>query len=328
MKKFTLLAAGFFLSALGYSQDVFFTNVYQSLIYLNPSYAGSNGFVRNQMSYRNQWPNISGPSFATYMNAFDSYIRPIKGGVAFSAMTDDQGNGTLKSTWLGLSYAQYILLAGGKIKLVPSVKAEYVRLSLDLTKLNFGDAVNARYAQVWNYYTMTNPWGTAIPSSYKSNLNLSSGLLFYYSDFIFGASAFNINHPDIGLMGPYALPVRTCVHGSWNKVLNTETSLQVAAVYNNQYNWNRWQLSSTLLYKKMFWTLGVSDGYSGVNDLSFPRIGMIGFGLHLNKINLAYQYDVSVSKLTGGTMGSHEISVSFNFRSKKDSVQKVGMEYW
>ena len=48
------------------AQDALFTSNQQSFLYLNPSFAGSNGFMRYQSLYRNQWPNLSSP-----------YIRPL-----------------------------------------------------------------------------------------------------------------------------------------------------------------------------------------------------------------------------------------------------------
>ena len=58
------------------AQDPLFTNNQQSLLYLNPSFAGSNGFMRYQTVYRNQWPNLSSP-YVTFYNSFDSYIKRI-----------------------------------------------------------------------------------------------------------------------------------------------------------------------------------------------------------------------------------------------------------
>src|SRR5687768_8926887 len=83
------------------AQDIFFNNFNQSLIYFNPSFAGSNGGVRNQFTYRNQWPFHLG-RFETYMNSFDFYIKPIRGGIAITALTDDCAHGTFKTTYLGI----------------------------------------------------------------------------------------------------------------------------------------------------------------------------------------------------------------------------------
>lgn len=41
-------------------QDDLFLNTNQTLIYLNPSFAGTNGFVRNQSIYKNFYPKTLG----------------------------------------------------------------------------------------------------------------------------------------------------------------------------------------------------------------------------------------------------------------------------
>ena len=54
------------------AQDAYFSNTSQSLLRLNPSFAGSNGGVRNQLSYR--YNNNRG--FSTIYNAADVFVIP------------------------------------------------------------------------------------------------------------------------------------------------------------------------------------------------------------------------------------------------------------
>jgi hypothetical protein len=65
------------------AQDPVYTNTQQSLVALNPSFAGSNGLFRFQSTTRSQWFNLSG-SYLTYYNSVDAYIKPIKGGIALT----------------------------------------------------------------------------------------------------------------------------------------------------------------------------------------------------------------------------------------------------
>lgn len=55
------------------AQDPIFLNANHSLLNLNPSFAGSNGGFRNQFSFRNQWPSLSG-RYHTYINSADVYL--------------------------------------------------------------------------------------------------------------------------------------------------------------------------------------------------------------------------------------------------------------
>ncbi|MCW3075814.1 MAG: hypothetical protein JWO32_423 [Bacteroidetes bacterium] len=89
-----------------FAQDPLFTSTQQSLAYLNPSFTGSNGIIRNQAAFRNQWPQLSG-SYVTFLNSTDVYLKRIKGGLAFTYLHDDQARGTLTTDVYSLAYAVF-----------------------------------------------------------------------------------------------------------------------------------------------------------------------------------------------------------------------------
>lgn len=333
MRKFTLRFLFFVSCTLCFSQDPYFTNTNQSLIYLNPSFSGSNGYLRNQTFYRSQWPGSSQNAFVTYGNAFDAYIKPLKGGISFSAVSDDQGNGTLKMTWLNFAYAQYFSLLENKLKIIPSVQIGYIQQTLDKTKLNFGDPINIRYGLIWNY--QNNPWGTALPGTNKQNINFSSGLLVRFGDVNAGVSVFNFNSPDIGLYGIYKLPIRTCVYASYNYVPTPRTSVNLSALSNFQMGANRTQVNAISLTGKLILGLGYYfaqgqylDFYRGRNYYYNGFIATAGIKLKLARICYSYDNTVFVNSGISFQKPSHEISLSFSFKNKKDSIPKFGMENW
>jgi type IX secretion system PorP/SprF family membrane protein len=166
MRKIFFLYFIIFAFAKGFSQDPLFTNTSQSLVYLNPSFAGSNSGIRNQFSYRNQWPNLSG-TYLTYLNSFDVYLPKIKGGISLSAYHDDQLRGTFKTNVIGLGYAQHLTFFEGKFKIIPSIQISYFEKLLDVSKLNFGQIIPR---SPFVYVPVT-------PSSKKQNIDFSSGIL-------------------------------------------------------------------------------------------------------------------------------------------------------
>lgn len=111
MKRFIFFCILLIAFLSSFSQDPPFLNANQSLLYMNPSFAGSNGGIRNQFSYRNQWPFEGYHNYMqTYLNTVDVYVPSLKGGVAVSALRDNVANGMLKTSVLSLSYAQYFFL--------------------------------------------------------------------------------------------------------------------------------------------------------------------------------------------------------------------------
>jgi len=81
MKQLLICFLGLSLSAI--AQDPFFTNSTNSLIHLNPSFSGSNGGIRAQSIYRNQWYSLDNPFITTY-TSIDGYIITLKAGLALS----------------------------------------------------------------------------------------------------------------------------------------------------------------------------------------------------------------------------------------------------
>ena len=312
MRKIYFLYFAILIFSNGFSQDPLFTNTSQSLMYLNPSFAGSNGGIRNQFSYRNQWPNLSG-TFFTYLNSFDAYIKPIKGGVSFSAMMDNQARGTLITSGLGIAYAQHLSFLDGKLKIIPSIQGSYFRVSLDKTKLNFGDPINSRRGFVWSQPTQA-------PSQTKSNFDFSTGLLANYKNFYLGTSVFHINEPDEGLLGTSKLPYRLSINSSYNLHLSEKTLINFFVNYQKQQYFQFLHLNiNALLYKHLIIGSGFKSYYSATN---------FNLGYRANYFVLSYSFDVAISKLSGNTAGSHEFMASFNLRNKEQRKILTDVERW
>lgn len=310
-KKIGFLYFAFLIFTKSFSQDPLFFNAQQSLVYLNPSFAGTNGGLRNQFAYRAQWPNLS-RMLLTYQNSFDAYLPKIKAGIFVSALHDDQAHGTLTTDVLSLGYAQHLSFLDGALKIIPSVQASYFKLTLDKTKLNFGDPINARFSQYWTSF-----FGPPIQS--KSNFDLNSGLLINYKNFYFGTSCFHINQPDQGLLGVSKLPYRLSLHSSYNLHASEKTVLHFFARYERQNKFDCMYLNvNALLFKHLI----LGTGYTSANGINLRG------GYRNNFYVLSLGYDVSISKLSGNTASSWDLQASFNLRNKEQRKTLTDFEKW
>lgn len=311
MKKQFVVLAFIFGFTQAFSQDPLFVNTQQSLVYLNPSFSGSNGYIRNQFSYRNQWPNLSG-TFVTYVNTFDAYIKPINGGVSFLSITDDQARGTLKTTEFSAAYAQHIIIPEKNLKIVPSVQVGYCAKNLDKTKLNYGDMIDYRTGEVWSILS-------AVPKQSLNYIDLSAGLLIQHQNFFAGASVLHINEPLVGLSKEVKLPIRTNVHASYNLIAQNNTVLNfgLLAMQQNNFSYLKLQFQS-LLFKHLILGAGYSNSY-GVNIIA---------GYKGKKFTVQGGYDRAISRLSGNTAGSFELHLSFNLRRKFERDSIVAFENW
>lgn len=187
------------------AQDPPFTNANQSLNYLNPSFSGSNGFIRNQASYRNQWPQLS-RQYVAYLNSFDMYFKKLKGGLSASYLHDDQANGFLTTDEYNIAYAQHFSFCEGKLKIVPSVQGGVLTKKIDVSKLYFGSLslIDAVYPP--------------LESGSKTSFNFSSGLLINFNHLYVGASVFNMNKSEEKYYSSRKLPYRLNLHASYNSL--------------------------------------------------------------------------------------------------------------
>lgn len=292
-----------------FSQDPIFYNTNQSLVYLNPSFAGTNGLIRNQFLYRNQWPTLSA-NYITYYNGTDAYIKKTKSGLSFIYLHDDINDGLFKRDEFHLAYAQHIGMFDGKGKLIPSVQFGYFIKTLDQSKLNFGDMIESGHDLYWE---------NLILPRRKTNFDFSAGLLFNYKHLYIGFSAFHINQPDQGFLGVSKLPVRFSGYFSYNLHLGERTIFQAQVNYQNQNNFNVLIVGGNFLLFNS-WLLGTS--YKSLDGI------ILRSGYRQKYFSLQVGYDVTISKLSGNRAGSWELSASFNLRNREERSRILDMERW
>lgn len=295
---FSILVFTVFLSDLK-AQDPQFTQFYANPLYLNPAFAGTARCPRICMNYRNQWPLLSG-RYVTYSVSGDLHVDALAGGLGVLVTTDDQANGTLKTTNASLIYS-YQAVINREFSLKFGLQATYMQKSLDVQNLHFGDMIDARRGFVWNTKE-------AIPSPNKSNADFSAGILGYSKSYFFGFAAHHINQPDEGLLGASKLPVKFTAHGGAIIELEKggESYVSPNILFQAQQKFN--QLNLGLYYVKGPFVAGL--WYRNADAV----IALIG--IKNDNFQAGYSYDVTVSKLAGNTAGAHELSVQIKFECK------------
>jgi type IX secretion system PorP/SprF family membrane protein len=286
------------------AQDPQFTQFYANPLYLNPAFAGTARCPRICMNYRNQWPNISGPTYVTYSSSFDMHFDALAGGVGALITTDDQGNGTLKTTNASIIYA-YQAVVNRSFSLKFGLQATYMQKTLDKTKLNFGDMIDARRGFVWNTQEV-------VPSVSKKNVDFSAGILGYSKNYFFGIAVNHINQPDEGLLGTSQLPLKFTGHAGAIIPLGgkgNESYLSPGILFQAQQKFQ--QLNIGLQYVQGAFVAGL---WYRNSDAVIALVGVQNANF-----KFGYSYDVTISKLSGNTAGSHEISLQIQFECKKKS---------
>jgi type IX secretion system PorP/SprF family membrane protein len=290
------------------AQDPIFLNSNQSLLATNPSYAGSNGGVRNQLSYRNQFPRMAG-NFITLQNSFDTYVRKLKGGVGVTFMHDDIGGGAFRTNVLSLAYARHFTLCG-HMKLIPSLQVSYGEKQINF--LSVSPAANP--PQRWGFV-----WGEQLPSTnLKRYADLSAGLIAQLCErTMIGASVSHITQPDVGVFGPSPLPARVIAHASYDLPETRLGELQFMYRVLAQGKFQEHMVSMNAL---------VSDHLLATAGWRSSDAAFFSIGYRNDYLSVLVGYDYTYSRLASKGSGSWEAHSGFYLRKHSDEQKKAPFE--
>lgn len=290
----------FGLSEKLFAQDPEFTQFYANPLYLNPALAGTARCPRVNLNYRNQWPGIQG-TYVTYSASYDQHFDAIGGGVGLLVINDKAGQGTLTTTNVSGIYS-YLLNVTREFSLKFGMQATFFQKSIDWSKLTFGDMIDERRGFVYNTNEVQK-------LSSRSGVDFSAGVFGYSKRYFFGFAANHLTQPDEGLLGRSTLPMKLTAHAGAMLPIgdkSSQTFISPNILFQQQQNFQQLNLGMYVMKGS------IVGGLWYRNQDSF--IAVIGFQQHFFKIG--YSYDVTVSKLTSATAGSHEISFSLQFECK------------
>lgn len=293
------------------AQDATFINNNQSLILLNPSFAGSNENWRVQNTYNNQNSNLNS-NFITYYNSVDWRIKKINAAVGITFLNDNFGRGVLNDQRIGLFYAQKFKLSNEKLILTPSIELNYIQRSLDLNNLTFGDIIDGRYGAVLNNQSI-------ILLSQKNNVDLSTGFLMNYYNFYAGLAFKHIMQPDIGLFGVNKLPISINIHASYTKSITSKSYIQFFTLFNHQGTFNTLALNTNTIFMKHL-MLGL--GYSSNSQTS------MSLGYRNNYVSCVLSLARDFSKVGRRWNRSANLSLAFRLSKKEQKKWIEGFEKW
>lgn len=284
-----------------FAQDPLFTQFYANPLYLNPALAGAANCPRISLNYRNQWPGIDGTTYATYSMSYDQHIEAISGGLGLLVTHDVAGQGTLATTNVSGMYS-FLLPVSREFSLKFAVQGTWFQKSIDWSKLTWGDMIDASRGFVY-------PTSEEQKLASKSGIDISAGVLGYSKYIFVGFAAHHLTEPDEGLLGKAKLPMKITGHAGATVPIGDkkkEVSISPNVLFQLQQDFQQLNLG-------VYVTKGpIVAGLWYRNRDSF--IVLLGIQQHFFKIG--YSYDITSSKLTNATAGSHEFSFALQFDCK------------
>jgi len=306
MKKFYLLLFTLSLLLAGApqlrAQDPEFTQFYANPLYLNPALAGTKVCPRISLNYRNQWPGISG-TYVTYATSYDQYIHNIKGGIGVTAFTDQAGQGTLNTTGVGAIYNNHLPIKKN-VAINTAIQVGYWQKALNWDKLSFGDQIDP--ARGFINYTNETPGLSRV-----TNFDVHAGMVLTITNYYVGGAVHHILEPNESLLGG-------------NSILPRKYTFHAGGLIHFNDNDKKSYISPNILFQKQQDFQQLNLGLYVKKDMIVGGLWyrnadsfIILLGIEDDLWRIGYSYDVTVSKLTNATAGSHEISLGKSFTCKK-----------
>ncbi len=320
-----VLFVSVFFNREAMAQDPEFTQFYANPLYLNPAFAGSSRCPRMVMNYRNQWPGIN-KTYITYSASYDQHVDALAGGFGMIVTQDAAGDGTIETTNASAIYSYYLPVTNS-FSVKAGIQATYAQKSVDWNKLTFGDMIDNRYGFI-NTTSEVNPQNTV------TNVDFSAGLLGYSSSFFIGAAAHHLLEPDEAFLSPGVspLPRKITAHTGAIIPIGRQSARYKRRRRRNANTLPESSISPNILYQKQkdFQQLNL-----GLYVTKGPIVGGLWYrnqdafiilvGMMTTNFRFGYSYDVTVSKLSNASAGSHELSmtVQFNCRPKRKKFTPV-----
>lgn len=318
VKRLFIIWLFFMLFLRGYSQDPQFSQFYSNSLYLAPSFAGLTEKNRITLSYRNQWPEIK-YGYETYSVSCDVFLDKFNSGFGILAYQDVAGSGRLRTTSIGIQYA-YDFKLSEVWHARPGLHFNYTERGIDFEKLLWNDQITESGNSSSSH--------EIVPMKSVGDIDFSTSLLTYSDKAWIGFSIDHLLKPNQSLYfyeeetgNPAKVPIKYSLFGGL-KYTRPEhllrpipTSFQLAFLYKQQEKFR--QLDIGLYYNRSPVIAGI--WYRGIPFYKevFNRDAItLLFGVKTNNMSIGYSYDFTVSKLITSTGGSHEISLSYSFRTK------------
>ena len=296
-----------------FSQDPIFTQAYSAGMYLNPALTGEQKGFKANLNYRNQWPLISG-NYITNLYGVQKRIDSIGLGVGINILQDEQGQGTLNTTGIGLVISKWVKFSD-KINLSWGVNTSFYQKTVDMSKLTFGDMIDSKLGFTNNASSDPNFNSTV------SYINFTSGVLIQYKEGNTGFTYSNINTPNQSFYtgSSSRLPARLTLHNTTIYTISKILDWKIAhtIVLNKQQDFYSLSTYATSQFK---W-FKLCTGFSTMNAI------IAGGGLCFPRFSINYTYETTISTLTNATGGAHEIGMSFRFGNKKEYGDKGSLSF-
>lgn len=301
----------------GSAQDFQFSQFYAAPLYLNPALTGISQETRMGSVYRKQWPGLD-YQFTAVTAYVDHYSFDQKSGVGLSVSSFSEEFLKLNTTDISGFYAYNLQLSErGAFQL--GTQISYIQKRGTLENLLFGDQIDVFNQAL--FPSSADAVGGLEPFSYFS---VGLGGVFTWDKLWIGISGHHLNRPNLAfyvrdgqtqhwskysLQAGYTIPLDDPEF--WEE--GSGKFVHLMANYKRQGPFQFLDAGLQVLLNQLV----VGGGFRSLpirSDLP-KRESMIGLvGLNLSTgLAVGYSYDYPISDVGSQTLGSHELSLRYQF---------------
>ncbi len=310
------------------AQDLVYSQFYIAPMHFNSAFAGTVAYPSFTANYRLQWPGLTN-IYESYSLGYDQYFPTKNLGAGLLINSDDQGNGTLKST-RAKAVISYNLRFNGDWQIKFGVGSSMVQNRLDWDRLVFFDQIDPVNGAV-NTMGIPNVSSEVRPASLDNRyFDLDIGMLLYTPRFYAGFSMLHANGPYNGFLvegttgNKSSLPILLSFHGGYQVVINSDnkgnptTFISPNILFSSQSGFNQVNIGGYLQKDQVFGGLWMRHTFSNIDAIIFSM------GVNVGNLKIGYSYDITTSSLgLNTTSGSHEIGITMGLKHLEKKVSKL-----
>jgi type IX secretion system PorP/SprF family membrane protein len=317
LKSIILAMSLLLLCFQGSAQDFQFSQFYAAPLYLNPALTGISQETRMGSVYRNQWPGLE-YQFTAVTAYLDHYSFDYKSGMGLSLSSFSEKFLKLNTTDISGYYA-YNLQLSERANFQLGTQISYIQKRGTLENLLFGDQIDVFNQAL--FPSSADAVGGLEPFSYFS---VGLGGVLTWDKLWVGISGLHLNRPNIAfyvrdgqsqhwpkysIQAGYTIPFEEPEF--WEE--GSGKFVHLMANYKRQGPFQFVDAGLQVLLNQLV----VGGGFRSLpiqSDLP-KRESVIGlFGMNLpNGLAVGYSYDYPISDVGSQTLGSHELSLRYQF---------------
>ncbi len=297
----------FLLPQILFAQDPEFSQFFANPLSLNPAFTGTMELPRVILNYRNQWPQ-KGATYITYSVSYDQISKKMNTGFGFQIIRDRELNNVINSSSAIFSYSYHIKLDDRKFMNL-GLQAGVVLKQFNTSNLIFPSDIDQLIGEVIDSEINN------FSDEKKLFPDFAVGALGQQNDFFWGVGVHHINQPNESIIeGDQKgdLPVKVTLHvGARSRklhhgLLSREYTISPNILYQQQGSFKQLNLGIYMIEKSFLF----GSWFRNNIDIRPDAIILLA-GFAREKFQFGYSFDLTLSKLSNYSYGSHEISVTF-----------------